>query len=401
MTIQDITEDDIYNSTVSDNSFGRGNSPCLDAQQAHALPYEIAVFHNQNQAVDTQKPQQDITDSKSALKSNASDEVDDKHNQHYRENINDEHHVYDEVQHKLKEEESCSSVKVLPLINDRAKRSIKESVDDSEPFDDVVYSSRPSQNYDTRGSARQPNADMRNQHSGEGSALSRTSTKLTRKQSEYETPETVATKEQLNCSDEHIYHSADQISQGQTKPQVIPIVSGERINSPNGAADKKVYVYHTLESQESSQEGEIDPNSHALAANVSNKSIQYESAECSSIQYSCQFDDPMYESTIQLQANPQVTISMSSMKADLVMDTELHEKGNPDVIPNCDGDAENFTDAPQHSDPTDSESMGTATVQDVLDKQDKGNANLASIYDIFDDPTYGVSHAGSNRGIIH
>ena len=112
VTIQATTEDNIY-SIVSDDSFGSGNSSCMDAQQAqcHALPYEIAVFHNHNQAVDTQRPQQDISGSKLVSKSNTSDN--NKHNQQYRENQHDDHHVYDEVQHELKEEQSDSSVKVV------------------------------------------------------------------------------------------------------------------------------------------------------------------------------------------------------------------------------------------------------------------------------------------------
>lgn len=202
----------------------------------------------------------------------------------------------------------------------------------------------------------------------------------------------------VNCSDEHIYDSADQTSKNRTKSQVIPSV-------PNERANKKEHVYRAIEAQESSQEGEVDSKSHTLAANVLEKTIQYESAEFSPIQFNqCQFDDLMYEGTIQPRANSQVTTTSSSIKADLIMDTDMTElqgKGNLELIQNYDGDIENFTDAPKHSDPTDSESMGAATVQDVLDKRDKGNANLSNIYDIFDDPTYGVSRAGSNREIIH
>ena len=81
MTIQATTEDDIIYSIVSDDSFGSGNSACMDAQQALALPYETAIFHNHGKAVDTQKSQQDISDSKLASKS---DEIDSKHNQQHR-----------------------------------------------------------------------------------------------------------------------------------------------------------------------------------------------------------------------------------------------------------------------------------------------------------------------------
>ena len=96
---------------------------------------------------------------------------------------------------------------------------------------------------------------------------------------------------------------------------------------------------------------------------------------------------------IQAQVNPQDVTTLSSMKAAaayLAMDTSetefcLHENGNPDFVQNCDGDGENFSDTSQH--PTDSESTDTAMVQNILEKKDKGNTNLTSIYDIFDDPT--------------
>ena len=305
-----------------------------------------------------------MTDSKS---SNPSNEVD---SQQYRGNQSDEHHEYDEVQHELKEKQDRSSVKVLTLVNDHAKGSTQEL------FDDVMYSPCPPK------SAQHPDADItRNQHSGKGMALpQKTSTKLTGKWSERKTPETVATKEQLNRSEEHVYDSVDQTSQGPTKPQVIPPHS----DSTSGGSNKNQHEYHTLESQESSQDKEVDSKSHTLAANS-------------------KFDDPMYESTlIQAQANPQGVATPSAYPMMDSGETEPQENGNPDLVPNYDGNVKDSTAAPQHSDPTNSEPMGTATVQKVLDEQDKGPINSTSDYDVFDDPTYGncVPHAGADRKII-
>ena len=370
-TQEPITEDDIY-SIVSGDSFEGVNSPNLDTQQMHALPYEIAVLHDQNQAIDVQNPRENITDSKSALKPGASN---DKHSSQYRENQfeSDECHIYDKVQHEL-QEQSQSSVKVLPLVNDHAG-------DDSELFDDVVYSSHLSQSYNTKHSVQQPDAEMRNQQMNvpEGSILPQTLTKLTRERSEYESAETVETKDynkQQSYSDEHIYDSVNQLSQGQMKLQDVQPVTSEMFNSlTQGKADKKEHVCRTLESQESSHGEEIDPRSHTQANH-------------SPIQYNCQFDDPMYESNIQ----PKAATSQSSIKAGLVVDTDLIEvqengsttQDNPDFALNYDGDPENFTDIPQHIYPTELVPMVTMDNQDVADR------NLTSIYDMFDDPTYGV-----------
>lgn len=91
-----------------------------------------------------QRPQKNIpiTDSKSTLKPSESDEVEDKLNKQYREYKSDEHHVYYEVQYTLKKDETRSSVTVLPQVDDHTEVNIKAH---SELFDDLVYSSHPSQ----------------------------------------------------------------------------------------------------------------------------------------------------------------------------------------------------------------------------------------------------------------
>lgn len=232
---------------------------------------------------------------------------------------------------------------------------------------------------------------MRNhQDLREKEVTSQTLIKLTRKEfkGEHESAENIARK----CSDEHIYDSADQTSQNQMKMgQVISSVPlpSKRIN---WGTNKSENVYHTLESSESPQDinGEINPKCYdTLAAHLLTKPVQNHSADCSLTQYSCQFDDPTYESNIQLKANPQVTTTLSSMKVGLI---EVQEngstiQGNPDFVLNYNGDPENVTNAPQYSDPTVLPPMDNRITTDI---QEKVDGNLSSIYDMFNDPTYGV-----------
>ena len=360
-TIQATTDKgDIY-SVISDNSIG-GHISHPDSPSAHALPYKVAVFHG---SVDTQMPQH-TTDAGSALQ--PCDEVD-QDDQQYRENQsssqrNDENHLYDEVKREAKEKQSNSMVSAVDKETAYHRESnIKGQAADVELFDDVMYSSHPSQNVATVSlrATQQLSIDMvnteatlRKDSEGRSVAFHTELVKFNTKEDEFDYAQPVVTTGQL-VNDEHLYDNADQLTKGQTKKQATLL----------------------------NQSADID---------------------CDPILHNCQFDDPMYESNPQLLANLQVITTPSSMKVDPTsVDTDVTEsqenglttQDNPQLLLHHDGEAENYADAPQYSDPTDLESVGNTT--DVLDNQDKGEANLASIYNIFDDPTYGVGHTGSNR----
>ena len=370
-------EDDIY-SAVSDNSIGDLglHSSCLDNQTPHALPYEVAVFHGQSLSDNTQTPQY-TTDSKAALQ--PYDEVDhNKHNQQYRENqtctqINDEHHMYDEVKHEAKEGQSKS---IISAVNETREGNDKESITASELFDDMVYEGR-NVTFHAKSTTNMDEDDY-----AEPTAP--------KKQ-----------KDQFRFDDEHLYDRADQLSKDQMA--ALTIISGDN-SSTNGEANGTKHIYHSLELSETEIHGRLaNPESHNMPILLGHKSTTLQdnnsrSGDCDPTLYNCQFDDPMYESNPHLGADLKVTATPSSMKADVInselQEDELTLQGNPELIQNYSGDAKNFADAPQHSDSTDLASEDNFM---IMESQDKADRNVASIYDVFDDPTYGVCHAGSNK----
>ena len=279
------------------------------------------------------------------------------------------------------------------------------SVNSSDLFDDIVYGSDPLQNIATK-TATQPLEEgniMKNilqLKESEGGNVTSHIIELTTKQYEYGYAEPVEVTK-VKYDGDHLYDSADRLSHRQTSIQVISITNSEKSNSTNGGADSTKCAYHDLETPEKSPDGHNMPLAH-LSTTVQDTT---QTTDCDSALYKCQFDDPIYESNPQLLANLKVITTQSSMTADpFSVVTESQENGlttqdNPELLLHhngeADGDAENYADAPQYSDPTDLESVDNTT--GVLDNQDKGDANLASIYDIFDDPTYGAGHTGSNR----
>ena len=371
-SVQDIatrsTEDDIY-SVVSDHSIDDLglHTSCPDNQTPHALPYEVAVFQGQSLSDDTQALQY-TTDSKAVLQ--PYDEVDhNKQNQQYRENqtfphINDEHHMYDEVKHEAKVGQRKL---IMSAVNDTRER---ESITASELFDDMVYEGR--------------NVTLH--------AMCNTS------MDGYDYAEPTATKKQRDqfrfaIHDEHLYDSVDQLRKGQMA--TLTTNSGDNDNI-NGEPDGTKHIYHSLET---GTHGRVtNPESYNMPIGYQSTTLQdinSQSGDCDPTLYNCQFDDPMYESNPHPGGDLKVIATPSSMKADVteLQEDELTMQGNPELLINYSGDAENYcnTDTPQHTD------LASESNTITMESQDKADRNLASIYDMFDDPTYGVCHTGSNK----
>ena len=390
-TVQSTTEgDDIY-SVVSDNSIGDLglHSSCQDNQSTHALPYEVAVFHGQSLPDDAQNLQY-ATDPKAALK--PCDESDqNKHNQRYRENqmsdqtkFNDEHHVYDEVNHETKVKGQNNSI--ISVANETACHrdgNDKELVTDSELFDDMVYSMHPLQTIGTSRAAQQikTNTDSMSQQNSKGrNVYAKSATNM----NEDDYAESAAIKKQkgqVRFNDEHLYDSADQLSKSQTA--TLTTIRGDNNNTKfNAEADE------TKHSQESPETGsQVNPEMPTGHLSTTVQDINSQSADCDPTLYNCQFDDPMYESTPHSGANLKAAATKNSMKADVIEPQEESMQSNTELVRNYSGDVESYGDAPQHSDPTDLVPMDNHV---TADSQDEADRKLTSIYDMFDDPTYGV-----------
>ena len=390
-------EDDIY-SVVGDTCSSIGDlelhNSCQDFQSIHASPYEVAVFHSQNLPDDVQNLQ-NMTDPKAALRPH--DESDQsKHNQQYREyqssdQRNDEYHIYDEVNHEAKVKGQNNSI--ISVANETACHrdgNDKELATDSELFDDMVYSTHPLQTVGTSRATQllKTNSNSISQQNSKGrNVYAKSATNM----NEDDYAESAAIKKQkgqVRFDDEHLYDSANQLSKSQTAP--LTTISGDNDNTKfNAEADETKY------SQESPETGsQVNPEMPTGHLSTTVQDINSQSADCDPTLYNCQFDDPMYESTPHPGANLKAAATKNSMKADVIEPQEESMQSNTELVRNYSGDVENYGDAPQHSDPTDLVPMDNHV---TADSQDEADRKLTSIYDMFDDPTYGECHAGSNK----
>ena len=318
------------------------STTCSDNETSHALPYEVAVFQGQTLSDDAQT-QLHMTDSKPALQ--LYDEVDyNKYNQQHRKSqacnqINDEHHMYDEVNHEAKEGQTS------------IEGNNQEAITALELFDDMVY------------------------------AKSATNMKF----SEDDYSEPTAPKKQKDrprFDDEHLYDSADHnnMSKGQTPTPTTASVKSNSTKFKGKADGTKQHTYHSLKSPETTSPNDM-PNR--------------QSGDYDPTVYNCRFDDPMYESNPHPGADLTAIVSPSSTKAksDVI---ELQDDKSAICMQgkplNYSVDAESFADTPQLSDACTSKDNHV-----IMDNQDKADRNLASTYDVFDDSTYGVCHAGLNK----
>ena len=357
-------EDDIY-SVVSGNSNGgvELHNIFSSDQSLHALPYETAVFQGQTLS-DNAQMLQDKTDSKVALY--PYDQVDhNKHNQEHclREHqmwtqANDEYHMYDEVKHEVKEGQSKS------VENETRGGNDKES---TKLFDDMVYEER--------------NVTVHAKSTTNMNADDYAEPTAPKKQ-----------KDQPRFDDEHLYDSTDHnMSKGQ-----IPTVSVESDSTKfKGEADGAKHTYRSLESPET---GEFaSPNNYILIGHqrTALQDTNKRSGDYDPSVYNCQFDDPMYESNPHPGADLTAIVSPSSTKAESDV-IELQDDKSATCMQgkplNYSVDAESFVDTPQLSDVYASKDNHV-----IMDSQDKADRNLASTYDVFDDATYGVCHAGVNK----
>ena len=331
--------------------------------------YEIAVFHSPNH-----------TQQESVLRQGdemeGSEECRGSHNSTHE---FDEHHVYDEVKHKAK------------IDNYTAGRTDSEKTADLELFDDMVHSSHPSHDtnseLDTKLSRTHLEIDIiRNNHMDVGGGI-----KTSIGQDENTEP-VVAKKqtEEMRCSDEHLYDSADQMDKGQTrKPAALTRIGQDNHKCTNREADGIKHVHQSPETG-----SQVNPEMLIGHLSTTVQDINSQSADCDPTLYNCQFDDPMYESTPHSGANLKAAATKNSMKADVIEPQEESMQSNTELVRNYSGDVESYGDAPQHSDPTDLVPMDNHV---TADSQDEADRKLTSIYDMFDDPTYGECHAGSNK----